>query len=188
LYNLVFENYFISLPTFNRALLEPLGFTDRSRNSFMAMFHIRRARPGDRESWLRLRRALWPGCSAQKHELEMRQVLKSKGPVFLAENWKGRVIGLAEASVRRDHVDGASICPVPYLEAWYVDGRYRKQGVGKALMGAVERWAVSRGFRELASDAEIGNRLSIRLHRRLGFLEIDRNVTFLKGLRGRETN
>ena len=115
----------------------------------------------------------------------MRQVLSSKGPVFLAESGKGRVIGLAEVSVRRDHVDGATISPVPYLEAWYVEARFRKQGVGKALMAAVESWAVARGFRELASDAEIGNRLSIRRHRRLGFAEIDRNVTFLKTLAGR---
>lgn len=118
----------------------------------------------------------------------MRQVLRSKGPVFLAENGKGRVIGLAEVSVRRDHVDGATICPVPYLEAWYVDASYRKQGVGKALMEAVESWAVSLGFRELASDAEIENRLSIRLHRRLGFVEVDRNVTFLKTLNRSEAS
>ena len=39
------------------------------------------------------------------------------------------------------------------------------------------------GASELASDAEIENSLSIKLHKRFGFREIDRNVTFLKTLR-----
>ena len=94
-------------------------------------------------------------------------------------------IGFAEVSLREDHVDGASISPVPYLEAWFVEASFRKQGVGQALIGAVERCATSRGYTELASDAEIENSLSIRLHKQLGFAEIDRNVTFLKMLTSR---
>jgi len=44
---------------------------------------------------------------------------------------------------------------VPYLEAWFVEASFRKQGIGRALMNALEQWAISRGFTELASDAEI---------------------------------
>ena len=51
------------------------------------------------------------------------------------------------------------------------------------MIGAVEKWAAARGYTELASDAELENSLSIRLHRRLGFSEVERNVTFLKKLR-----
>ena len=102
--------------------------------------------------------------------------------MFVAENDQAELIGFAEVSLRQDHVDGASISPVPYLEAWFVEASFRKQGVGRALIGAVERWATSRGYTELASDAEIENSLSIRLHKQLGFAEIDRNVTFLKVL------
>ncbi len=47
-------------------------------------------------------------------------------------------------------------------------------------MDAIEDWASSHGYSELASDAEIGNILSIRLHEQLGFTEMERNVTFLK--------
>ena len=112
----------------------------------------------------------------------MDQLLKSEGAVFLAEDTQGSVIGFAEISLRHDHVDGASISPVPYLEAWFVEASFRRQGIGRALMNAVEQWAISRGFTELASDAEIDNSLSIRLHELLGFSEIDRNVTFLKTL------
>lgn len=102
--------------------------------------------------------------------------------MLVAEDDQGKLIGFAEVSLRRDHVDGASISPVPYLEAWFVEAAFRKQGVGRSLMDAVERWATSRGYTELASDAEIKNSQGIRLHKRLGFAEIDRNVTFLKRL------
>ena len=115
----------------------------------------------------------------------MGQLLKSEGVVFVAENDQAELIGFAEVSLRQDHVDGASISPVPYLEAWFVEASFRMQGVGRALIGAVERWATSRGYTELASDAEIENSLSIRLHKQLGFAEIDRNVTFLKMLTSR---
>ena len=151
----------------------------------MPTLRIRQARPEDKARWARLRRVLWPDCSEHKHRLEISQVLQSDGVVFVAENDHGKLIGFAEVSLRRDHVDGASISPVPYLEGWLIEARYRKQGVGRALIEAVERWATARGYTELASDAELENLLSIRLHKRLGFSEIDRNVTFLKKLRPR---
>ncbi len=70
---------------------------------------IRQARPEDKASWLRLRRSLWPRCSEQKHDLEMGQLWKSGGTVFLLENNHGQAIGFAEVSLRHDHVDGATI-------------------------------------------------------------------------------
>ena len=151
----------------------------------MATLRIRQARLEDNAAWVRLRRALWPECSEHKHRLEISQVLDSDGVVFVAENDDGKLIGFAEVSLRSDHVDGASISPVPYLEGWFVDARYRKRGIGRALIEAIERWSANHGYAELASDAELGNMLSIRLHKRLGFSEIDRNVTFLKKLRPR---
>ncbi len=132
--------------------------------SNMTDARIRQARPEDSASWLRLRRFLWPRCSEQKHDLEMGQLLKSGGTVFLVENEQGQPIGFAEVSLRHDHVDGASICPVPYLEAWFVEAAFRCKVFGRALMDAVEAWASSRGYTVLASDAEIGNDLRIRLH------------------------
>jgi aminoglycoside 6'-N-acetyltransferase I len=148
----------------------------------MPIPRIRPAQPQDKAAWLRLRRLLWPHCPNQKHELEITQVLDSHGVVFVAEDQQGALIGFAEVSLRRDHVDGATISPVPYLEGWFVEESVRKQGIGRALIDAVEKWAIERGYPELASDAEIENTLSIRLHKLLGFSEIDRNVSFLKRL------
>ena len=100
----------------------------------------------------------------------------------MAEDGEGGLIGFAEVSVRHDHVEGASISPIPYLEGWFVDAAFRKRGIGRALLDEIERWAMSRGYTQLASDAEIENTTSIRLHQSLGFSEVGRNVNFLKKL------
>ena len=71
---------------------------------------------------------------------------------------------------------------MPYLEGWFVDEPYRGRGVGRALLNAVEQWAVSEGYTQLASDAEIENASSIRLHQLAGFSEVGRTVHFLKPL------
>src|SRR5437868_5235226 len=90
--------------------------------------NIRQAQPSDKASWLQLRRSLWPRCSDAKHALEMSQLLKSGGVVFVAEDDQAKLIAFAEVSLRNDHVDGASISPVPYLEAWFVEAAFRQKG------------------------------------------------------------
>ena len=49
-------------------------------------------------------------------------------------------------------------------------------------MSCAEEWALSLGFDELASDAQINNEQSISMHSHLGFKEVDRMVCFLKQL------
>jgi aminoglycoside 6'-N-acetyltransferase I len=92
----------------------------------------------------------------------------------------GQLVGFAEVSIRRDHVEGTRSVPVPYLEGWFVRADYRGKGVGRGLLDFVEQWAAGRGFDELASDAEIKNSRSIELHKQLGFTEVARTVHFVK--------
>ena len=92
----------------------------------------------------------------------------------------GGLCGFAELSVRRDHVDGASAVPVAYLEGWYVDPDVRGRGIGLQLLDAAEKWAVVRGLKELASDAELNSPGSIEAHVSCGFTEICRAVHFIK--------
>lgn len=108
-------------------------------------------------------------------------MLGSEGVVALAEIGT-EVVGMAEVSIRRDHVEGTTVTPVPYLEGWFVTEAYRRRGIGRALLGFVEKWASGHGFTEMASDAEIQNSHSIRLHGRLGFREVGRSVHFVKRL------
>ncbi len=146
---------------------------------------IAAARSQDAAEWARLRYALWPDCPPERHALEIEQLLASDGVVALAKA-DGEIVGFAELSIRRDHVDGTSASPVPYLEGWFVEEKFRGKGIGRALLAFVENSARERGFIEIASDAEIWNEESIRLHGLLGFREVGRTVHFVKGLQGRD--
>jgi len=129
-----------------------------------------------------MRRALWPNCSEARHRLEIEQLnaFDGGGTVLVVEKESGSLCGFAEISIRHDHVDGAESTPIPYLEGWYIDAAFRNQGTGRKLLEAAERWAASRGFTQLASDAELENVGSIRAHLRYGFTETCREVHFIK--------
>ena len=100
--------------------------------------------------------------------------------VLVVDAGDGSLREFIEVSIRRDHVDGTTSSPLPDVEGWYVDRRHRGQGVGKQLLGAAEQWARERGFKEMASDAELENIESISVHTACGFLETSRAVHFIK--------
>ena len=135
----------------------------------------------DRAGWINLRYCLWPDCPLERHALEVEQILTGDGVVVLAKVGS-ELVGMAEVSIRRDHVEGTTEAPVPYLEGWFVAEKFRRQGIGRALLQFAEDWSRKKGFRELASDAEIDNTHSIRLHGTLGFREAGRSVHFVKSL------
>lgn len=147
----------------------------------MAETVIREANASDAETWARLRAELWPDCTLERHRLEIAQLTRNAGVVALAVH-SGEPVGFAEVSIRFDHVEGTSSTPVPYLEGWYVAAAHRGQGIGTALLEFTESWARTRGYREIASDAEIANAASILLHGRRGFAEVGRTVHFVKAL------
>lgn len=148
------------------------------------MITLRKMESADRDGWIRLRKAFWPDCPESRHELEMDQILCNDGMVFMAESSSQGLVGFAEISLRRDHVEGSNTTPIPYLEGWYVDPVFRGQGIGKELMRSVEGFALQAGFTELASDTEIINVKSIEIHTHLGFKETGRTVHFIKSIVG----
>ena len=95
---------------------------------------------------------------------------------------EGRAIGLAEASLRHDYVNGTEGSPVGFLEGWYVDPAWQGRGVGRALVAAVEAWTRGQGCTELASDASLDNTGSHAAHAACGFEETERVVYFRKRL------
>jgi aminoglycoside 6'-N-acetyltransferase I len=139
------------------------------------------AKPDDCAAWVQLRYQLWPHCPLERHALEVAQLVTGDGIVALARVGV-EVVGMAEVSIRHDHVEGTTAAPVPYLEGWFVAEEYRNRGVGRQLLKFVDDWAVHNGYAELASDAELDNALSIELHGRLGFREVGRSVHFVKTL------
>jgi aminoglycoside 6'-N-acetyltransferase I len=148
----------------------------------MPKITIRKMIAADQRQWLEMRRTLWPDCPKERHSLEMDQLLRSEGIALVAMDADGRSLGFAEISIRRDHVEGTSSTPVPYLEGWYVGQGHRNRGVGRALIHAAEKWALEAGFTEMASDAEIDNDEGIRARLKLGFREVGRSMHFVRPL------
>ena len=144
--------------------------------------NLRPANETDRAECLRLRCALWPESSRERHDLEMDMVSADERGVLVIERGDGRLGGFLEVSVRHG-VDGARHEEVAYIEGWYVEPDLRRQNFGRALMEGAARWALERGYVELGSDAEQHNTGGIAAHRAMGFRETFRLTLFLKDLR-----
>jgi predicted N-acetyltransferase YhbS len=145
----------------------------------------------DRAEWVRMRTALWPDDGESEHAEEVTAFLATNTfrwsesflswKVFVAERPAGGLCGFVEASIR-PHVDGCATRPVGYVEGWYVDPDERRQGIGRKLVEAAERWAAIQGCKEMASDAHLWNIVSHESHKALGFKEGNRLVHFRKAL------
>jgi aminoglycoside 6'-N-acetyltransferase I len=131
-----------------------------------------------------MRRTLWPEMTEEENLRETEAMLAddSRFLVRIALDVKDRMAGFAEASLRRDYVNGCATSPVVFLEGIYVEPRARRRGVARALVDAVEEWGRKMGCRELASDALLENSDSHAMHRGLGFEETERVVYFRRGL------
>lgn len=127
-----------------------------------------------------MRCRLWPGPRAA-HRRDIARDLARRGHVCFIAFRDGRAAGFAEAAIR-PYANGCDDAPVPFIEGLWVESAARRDGVGRALVAAVERWAKKLGFRELGSDALIDNRVSHKAHRAYGFREKERVVYFNKKL------
>lgn len=143
---------------------------------------VRAYRDTDWAGWLRMTLTLFPHYGAEDLASGMRQHrTRADAEVFVAEREGGAIAGFIEVGAR-PYADGCETTPVGYIEAWYVDPDVRRAGYGRALLGAAEDWARARGYREMASDAQLQNEISHAAHRHSGYEEVDRIVQFRKVL------
>lgn len=149
---------------------------------------IRPAGPTDASALAALCFALWPESPLQEHAREVEAKLAGHACstlpliVFIAEAPGGALVGFVEVGLR-SHADGCDpVQPVGFLEGWYVDPAFRRQGIGRRLVAAAEEWARRQRCREMASDTWIDHDLSQRAHSALGYEVVDRCVHFRKGL------
>jgi aminoglycoside 6'-N-acetyltransferase I len=104
-----------------------------------------------------------------------------RGITFVAERTEGGLCGFIEVSLR-DYAEGCTTSPVAYIEGWYVDAESRRRALGTRLVQAAEAWARSQGLKEIASDTQLDNTVSIQAHKVLGYEEVERLVCFRKAL------
>jgi len=141
---------------------------------------VRPVRAADREDWLRLRGALWPG-SLPDHgqEVDNHFATRPDGSECLVAEVEGAIVGFAEVGLRA-YAEDCLTSPVGYLEGIYVIDAERGRGVGRALVEAGEQWARAKGCTEMASDRELANEASGLFHQALGYQEVERIVCFKK--------
>ena len=119
---------------------------------------IRRVEPGDRSEWMRAQ--LWPD-SPDDHEPETAALLSApadESVVLVAERPNGRLAAFLEAG-KRECAEGSGSSPVGFIEGWWVESDARRDGLGVMLVAEAEEWARAQGVTEMASDAEIDNKV-----------------------------
>lgn len=146
-------------------------------------FRVRKLEEKDFENWFRLRKHLWDEASDEDHKSEMTDIYEHSETqlVLVAETSGGNLVGFLEASIR-PFVEDCHSENVGYLEGWWIEPEFRRNGIGKSLVKMAENWARSKGCAEMASDSEIGNDLSLTAHLNLGYEETSRLVHLRKDL------
>ena len=125
---------------------------------------------------------LWPDNELETFIQEFAALLvQHDAKIFLAYDGK-EAVGFAQCQLRHDYVEGTSTSPVGYLEGLYVKEAFRKQGLARELTLACEEWSKEKRCREFASDCELENVESVKMHLKLGFHEANRIVCFTKQL------
>jgi aminoglycoside 6'-N-acetyltransferase I len=145
------------------------------------MTFVRSATQSDLHAWAEMRAKLWPSASAAEHLLELKEsfgLSKFNGWVAIESD---RYVGFAEASIR-DFANGCDSRPVVFFEGVWVDELYRKSGLGRRFVLAVEDWARSLDIHEVGSDAELQKTLSHLCHLKWGFEETERVIYYRKKL------
>lgn len=146
-------------------------------------FTVRPLQETDLPEWFRLRQILWDQLTEDEHKAEMLDIYEHSDSqlVVVAALETGRLIGFLEASIR-PFVEDCHTDHVGYLEGWFVEEGYRRYGIGRKLVRSAENWARRKGCTEMASDAELGNELSLTAHQKLGYEETSRLVHLRKDL------
>lgn len=133
-----------------------------------------------------MRQALWPSAPGE-HAGEIADffggMIDEPMQVLVAVDEAGGVVGMVELSIRRA-AEGCFSDRVAYVEGWFVEPKFRRRGIGAALVRAAEVWARDQGCVELASDTDRSNDLGAAAHRGVGFVEIGATRCYVKSLQG----
>ena len=130
------------------------------------------------QSWLALRRQLWPDPDPH-HLQEMQEILAS--PTLVA------FLLLDDDEQPAGFIEGALYLTASqkygYVEGWYVIPNRRGAGLGRRLLGALEQWILHQSITLILSDTSPEDYpLSTRAHHENGFRELMTIRVFAKQL------
>jgi GNAT superfamily N-acetyltransferase len=133
---------------------------------------IRRARASDLGSLVRLLGQLFaleadfsPDRRRQRRGLALMRAAPRRRAVLVAAR-AGAVVGMVTAQLVASTAEGALSALV---EDMVVDARERGRGAGRALLEAIEAWALARGATRLQLLADEGNAPALAFYARMGW-------------------
>lgn len=141
----------------------------------------RRVTQADKLEWLRMRKGIWPEAPDEYLDFDMDEILANDDYFVIFACDGDNPIGLTEAQIK-DDAEGCETSPIGYLEGWFVHEKYRGKSVVGIMTQAAEIWAREKGCTEMASDTWLGNEPSIRAHVKMGYIEAERLVHYVKQL------
>lgn len=123
---------------------------------------------------------LWEDCSFDEELENYKSIIGSESEICYLVRDQEKYIAFVHTSVRNEYVEGSSDLPVAYVEAIYVKPNYQRKGIAKTLVKVAEDWAKHKGLKQIASDTDTNNLTSINFHKKIGFIEVERIVCFIK--------
>lgn len=142
---------------------------------------VRRVLDMDKETWFSMRKGIWPEAPDDYLGYDLDEILTSDIDAVFIAFVDAQAAGMIEARIR-EYGEGCETSPVGYIEAWFVHEKFRGSGVAGVLANAAENWVREKGCTEMASDTWLDNETSIRAHVKLGYVEVERLVHFVKQL------
>jgi len=141
------------------------------------------ARESDFPIWARMLNALHSGTDEAEFLRELHALVALDDPYvgFLAFDAEERAVGMVDARVR-NYAEGSPTHRAGYVEDLWVAPHAREKGVARALLAAVEQWALAQGLGWLGSDTTLENLSSHRWHAAVGFEQVGRLAVFGKRL------
>ncbi|MBB6715018.1 aminoglycoside 6'-N-acetyltransferase [Clostridium gasigenes] len=123
---------------------------------------------------------MWTNHTLENLKDEFADIMKKNNALFLLIFKDEQPIGFAQCQLRYDYVEGTESSPVGYLEGIFMRTEYRNKGYARTLLQECEKWSVSKGCKEFASDCELSNDTSLKFHLNMGFAEANRIICFTK--------
>jgi len=142
---------------------------------------IRQAVREDMDDWFKMRKGVWPDAPDEYLNFDMEDIFSSEQDMIFLASVENKPVGMIEARIR-DYGEGCETSPVGYIEGWFVQEEFRGKGIAGALTQAAENWAREKGCTEMGSDTWLENETSIRAHVKMGYVEVERLVHFVKQL------
>jgi GNAT superfamily N-acetyltransferase len=117
--------------------------------------------------------------SSEAMRLRLERLLGEDGEIVLvAEQPPGTVVGWLHGS-EQELLESGARCEILGL---VVDEVHRRQGIGRALVAAVEAWALQRGLQQVAVRSNIARIESHGFYEHLGYIRTKTQHAYRKAL------